>query len=245
MEFLFNKRPFNKENKPTEEGYVQLKEPNAFIQMIAYFLIAMVAIWFVAFLKENVFHIKTRQNFSMVEAPYVWMPLIKGVLTVLVVRFILKFIIMLIATKGKGVVTGFSLWPPSIFTTTRNPLSKITRIISLLAPYFLLTVIFLVIHMEINTNSRRPASYYWQFLPYLNAAFSCGEIYAAILIGIKAKKGTLIKEWNVRYFEKENPVLAENTEKQDEISNKEESSNNINTQKEKTEPVGSTEEKKD
>lgn len=201
MKFLVNKRPFTKDNKPDQEGFTPVKEPNPWLQMIFYFLIAMLAVGIVFLLKKNIVHIKTRAYFSMAELPAVWIPLIQGILTVLVARYLIKLITVLVVTKGKGGVTGFSLRPPSLFATTTEPVSKLPRIAMLLIPYIVLTIAFLLIHK--NLSSPAKYKYFWLFLPYLNAAFSCGDIYNAFLVALKTPKNSVTKEWNALFFYKD------------------------------------------
>lgn len=157
---------------------------------------AMIAIGLVVLLKKNVFKMNTRSKFSMVDLPGLVWPLVKSFITVLLVRYLIKLVTLLAVTKGNA-VAGFSFHPLSVFATTEQPLKKWARILTLILPYVLITIVSLCITKNLRLINR---TYYWILMPYLNAAFSCGNLYTAFLIAFRTPKGSSTVEWKARYF---------------------------------------------
>lgn len=206
MQFLNNKRLCDKPEKNINTDDLQkMKEPNTLVQVLVLIACAFASLMIVYYTKKYAFGLHTRSKFNFIDFRGDQFSFIIAFITIILARPIIKTLFFPLKTLDENTVFGYHIKSISLYSVYDGFMSKTRKVISLLSPYIIISLITLILmklkytaNLNISLNSLL-------FFLYINALLSCSDLYNAIFI-IACPKNSMIYDdgKSIYYTDKEN-----------------------------------------
>lgn len=200
MKFLNNQRLADQAEKSIDTStLIKMKEPPYIVQMLILVVCAFGGLMCAMYTKKYLFGIYTRDRFNFVDFKGDVPKIVIVIIVLLVLRPFIKSIFFPGGPFGKNTVFGYHLKSISLFSQYDGYMSKIRKVLSLLAPYIIITIIPLTL-LKLASINRWVISYNTMiFYLYGNALLSCLDLYNAIFVILSPKNSMFYDDGKAIY----------------------------------------------
>lgn len=202
MKFLNNQRLNTAKTKYVGlKPLTKVKEPKLFFEVLTLVLCAFGSLMTAMFTKKYIFGIFTRNKFNFVDFKGTGLKAVIIFLSLLIIRPVIK---SLFFPKGgpfsKNTYFGYHIKSASVFIAYDGYMNKLRKIISLLAPYIIVTVVTLTLLKLKGTLNWKISYNTLIFYLYTNALLSCYDIYNSIFIILSPKDSIFYDDGKDIYY---------------------------------------------
>ncbi|MDR2655476.1 MAG: hypothetical protein LBC56_05295 [Oscillospiraceae bacterium] len=193
MKFYNNRPPHEKDLSPETLGYKKSRGINNFFAKLITALCCAFGLMCLSFLvSEYIFGLPVRTSYSLRE--FSLSVIIKTLAIMVISRIALRRAFTPRGPFSKKAVYGYLANPPKIFAFYDGDMSKLWKLVQIIAPLVLINL-FCLFSLKYNFFGRRGNGYYIPFyLLYLNSAFSALDIYDFFL-ALFRPAGSVFRDW--------------------------------------------------